>query len=70
MRNLLINLFTIILMIVSAFSIYDIFTSLYFVFTYEKFDVRSSGILFGKALFLVLCILIYVFIKKLKVKNN
>jgi len=57
-------------MIVSAFSIYDIFTSLYFVFTYEKFDVRSSGILFGKALFLVICILIYVFIKKLKVKNN
>ncbi len=53
-----------ILSLVAIYSIKDIVISVYYVVTYESFTPYSSGVIAGKALFLIVTIFLISFLNR------
>ncbi|WP_380184657.1 hypothetical protein [Kalamiella sp. sgz302252] len=64
MSTILLSLFNIVLLIVVAYGLRELFSGIWLVARYEHFDLRTISLFTAKALFIALCIGLYFLIKR------
>lgn len=62
--------FTIISLIIGIYTLIDVLRSLWYVLAYETVNASSSGMIFGKFLFFVLILIVFLFSLKVYRKSK
>jgi len=64
MKANILFLLSILLLMVGIYSLIDIISSINNVISYEKFTWQSSGVVFGKVIFLLIIVLAWIITRK------
>lgn len=64
MKKTILCVIMIISLIVGIYALIDLLRSIYYVLSYESLTVYAGGVIFGKLVFVMICVVIFILSKK------